>query len=393
MQAVPSFSSKYEKACSYCHNAFPALNKKGRRFKALGYRMAEDVGRDIGISEYKELGAIPISARIISRPYEDRDSTDAQLRAIAQVQLWVAGALGKHWSTFVDLEAQEENDFDIEVSPAVLNFNYHPAFNIQLGWAPVFWADPYDTLSENTGLTRGQNAVIDQPFGGADGSDGRLLDDRQMVSFWGRLPGPLERLFYIVGASGEADDSEGFGVSNLHLRLAYDITKDIMIGGLIIDGDTDSHTVTSTRTVSVAGIGDLLQQFETTIPDRDFRRYGVDFQADAIWGLGNTRFQGAFVHAEDDNSTAVAEEDNEAWYAQVYHVFKTKIGQPTLVPLIRFDSYEQNDGGHEFDELTFNLTYYLRQNIKAFIEYWTQVDVPDGVQDDDRVTLQLFFAF
>ncbi len=196
-----------------------------------------------------------------------------------------------------------------------------------------------------------------------------------------------------MGASGEAEDSQGFGVSNLHGRLAYDITEDIMIGGFVIDGDTDSRTVTSTRTVTVGTSGDILQQFEAIVPDRDFRRYGVDFQTDALWGLGSTRFQGAFIHAEDDNSTATAKEDNEAWCAQVYHVFKTKIGQPTFLPLIRYDSYERSDGKDEFAELTFNLTYYLRQNIKTFIEYWTQVDVPDGVEDDDRVTLQIFFVF
>ncbi|VAX02915.1 hypothetical protein MNBD_GAMMA19-1753, partial [hydrothermal vent metagenome] len=41
-QAVPSFAAKYEKNCSYCHNAWPQLNNKGRKFKERGYRLKED---------------------------------------------------------------------------------------------------------------------------------------------------------------------------------------------------------------------------------------------------------------------------------------------------------------------------------------------------------------
>jgi hypothetical protein len=41
--AVPSFAAKYEKKCSYCHTAWPQLNKKGRDFKERGYRVKEDL--------------------------------------------------------------------------------------------------------------------------------------------------------------------------------------------------------------------------------------------------------------------------------------------------------------------------------------------------------------
>jgi len=63
------------------------------------------------------------------------------------------------------------------------------------------------------------------------------------------------------------------------------------------------------------------------------------------------------------------------------------------VPLIRYDSYEENDGGDQFDELTLNLSFYFTQNIKGFVEYWTQTDVPNGVTKDKRFTMQLVAAF
>jgi hypothetical protein len=40
-EAVPSFARETGKSCSYCHNAWPQLNKKGRSFKELGYRLPD----------------------------------------------------------------------------------------------------------------------------------------------------------------------------------------------------------------------------------------------------------------------------------------------------------------------------------------------------------------
>jgi len=42
---------------------------------------------------------------------------------------------------------------------------------------------------------------------------------------------------------------------------------------------------------------------------------------------------------------------------------------------------------------TLNLGYYFTENIKAFAEYWDQLDVPSSVERDSRFTLQLEVAF
>jgi hypothetical protein len=100
-QAIPAFARKYEKDCSYCHNAWPQLNRKGREFKELGYRMEDELGEDIPISDYGELGSFPIAAQIVARPYDKRDSGDEKLRAIHEVEIFVAGAVGRHWSGYL----------------------------------------------------------------------------------------------------------------------------------------------------------------------------------------------------------------------------------------------------------------------------------------------------
>jgi hypothetical protein len=385
-EAIPAFASKYDKGCSYCHSSQPDLNKRGRRFKELGYRLPEDVGKDIPVSDYLELGSFPISARVISRPFDKKDSGDAMARAIHEVEVFIAGAVGRNWSTFFEFEAEDENNFEPEVAPAVLTYNLHPMLNIQAAWGPAFWADPYSTLTDNRRLTRGRPAVIERTFGGADGVDGALNSNRQTVSITGRL---FDRLFYLVGVNGEAGDSLGLEASNFHGRLAFDITPDIMVGGFGLRGDTGSHTETSIVTDPATG---FLKEVSETFPDRSYERWGFDAQADFKSEFGLSRVWGAFVHARDDDALDVADEENNAFSIQGLHIFRTKEGKPIWMPLVRYDRYEKNDGSQDFDEMVFHVSYYPWQNVRAYLEYWNQIGVPSGVADDDRITLQVELA-
>jgi mono/diheme cytochrome c family protein len=42
-QAVPAFARKYNVDCTYCHTAWPQLNRTGYIFRRLGYRMPYEV--------------------------------------------------------------------------------------------------------------------------------------------------------------------------------------------------------------------------------------------------------------------------------------------------------------------------------------------------------------
>lgn len=64
-----------------------------------------------------------------------------------------------------------------------------------------------------------------------------------------------------------------------------------------------------------------------------------------------------------------------------------------LVPSVRFDHFEKNDGRDGFDEITLNLTYYLHENVKIFLEYFNQLDIPSGQETDSRVMLQVEAGF
>jgi hypothetical protein len=358
--AIPAFARKYQMNCSNCHVAWPQLNQLGRMFKEDGYKFPGNEKTEV-ISDFLQWDKhIPLSAVFVSRPYDEQKSDVRKVRALHEVEVMIAGLLYRNVSGFLEIEAEDEEDFEPEISTGVLGYHPMKALNVQLSYSPVLWADPYDTLSEKRKLTRGTYSVIDNPFGGAD-NEGTLSDSRQTIALYGR---PLERVFYSVGFSGTADDAEGENANNFHGRLAVDIIPQLTIGAFGITGTWDENDI-----------------------ERDFSRYGIDLQAE----YANIRLTGAFLHAKDDRETS-GSEDNDAWYAQAFYVWR-KDARPLLVPLIRFDSYEENDGNDEYNELTLNVGYYFTENIKGFVEYWTQTDKPDDVMRDNRITLQIVAAF
>ena len=399
VEAVPSFARNEGKNCSYCHNAWPQLNNKGRTYKELGYRLP-----DSSLMSFKDIAeesVFPVSAVLVARPYDKKDSGDYKIRALHEVEVMIAGQIGDGWSGFVELEAEDEDTnargLEVGVSNAVLAYGYNEAVNLQLNYGPTLWADPYGFLGDSFRLTRGHVGVIDQKFGGVDGA---VRSTRQNVAVTGR---PIGQLFYSVGISGEAGDAEGVEASTLHARLAFDVTKDIMIGGFVIDGEVaavgagsdgtsvEPCTGAGTPDTSCADANDSYNKTtvgSSAIDVREYQRIGLDAQAD----IGNARVQLAYISGTDDTSTPGTEVDNDAVSLQAYYVMKSETGAPTWVPLIRFDTYEKNDGADSYDEVTLNLTRYITQNAKAYLEYWDRSG-PTSAKDDDRLTVQLAVGF
>ncbi|MGH8863994.1 MAG: hypothetical protein ACREVZ_05045 [Burkholderiales bacterium] len=360
-QAIPAWARQYEKDCSSCHTAWPQLNQKGREFKENGYRMADEVGKTV------EYDSFPVSAVFISRPYDKKDSeSDAQSRMLHELELFMGGAIGDEFSAFVEVEYEDANDAALgdQIKPGMVAWNFSPAFNLQAVWGQMLFADPYGFLRGLQKLSRGQVGAIDSEYGGADGS---FNTSRQNLSATGRL---AKKFFYSVGLSGEADDVEGNDAQNAHVRVAYDFTDNFMVGGLLVDGDASST-------------------------NRSYTRYGVDSQID----VGNSRINLAYIQGTDDDcgasdctGLATSEHDNDAYSAQWFYTFTTEGGRPTFVPLIRFDHTEANDGSDESDDFVVNLTYYLRENVKAYVEYWDHSG-PTPEDDDSRITLQAYVGF
>lgn len=343
--AVPSFAKKYEKTCSSCHTAWPQLNKAGRMFKEAGYKFIGGADKDQTIGDIKWDKIPPITAILVSRPYDKKSGGDAKLRALHEIELVVAGRYTSNISGFFELEMEDET-IDVPVTgtglPAdavatIPAFNwilmphgaatYHvsKAANIQVAWAPLHWADPYDTYAGNRTLTKSGLA-----------SGEKLGGSRQMVSVYGR---PMNNLFYNIGIAGADGDAEGEAPGTSIVRVAYDVTNDIMVGGLAVSEGGVSNT-------------------------------GLDVQAD----FDDIRVSGTYLSGDGTTTTSL----------QAMYVAKDSNKKPTWVPLVRID---QDTAGNT--ATTLNLSYYFSSNAKGFLEFYSNTDPAEA----DRVILQFVTAF
>lgn len=365
-EAIPSFARSQNMACSGCHTAVPLLNKAGRDFRENGFRLSrKDEPQNIISDALKLDESFPVSAIIVSRPYDEKSSGDRKLRAIHEVELMAGGTVAKDVSVFFELEAEDETGFEPEIGEARLGYHPFKALNFLLAWGPALVADPYDTLSGSRRLTRGRNSVIDQRFGGAD-SNGRLRDTRQTIQVYGR---PIDKLFYAASYSGVAGDSEGVNAATFSGRLAFDVLPQLMIGAFGMTGDCPVEDDDCTT-------------------ERGYTRLGFDAQAE----FANFRLMGAFVSAADDRDAAPGEDENIAWYLTAAYIYK-KDKRPYIVPMLRVDQYEKSDGVEEYTEVTANISFFPWENVRVYLEYWDQIDVPDSVTEDSRITLQIVAGF
>jgi len=353
-QAIPAFARAEGVNCSTCHNAWPQLNAKGRAFKENGYRFDADLGDHRSLKDLLEEGA-PIGTLLIARPYDKKESGDIKNRAMHEVELFIGAALNDKWSGYAEFEAEDEGAFTPIVGNATVGYHLNKAINFQMSWSPYMWADGYGFLGDRFRMTRGHVKAFDEKFGGADA---KLRSARQLAAIYGR---PMDNLFYSIGYSGKADDYEGEDAKNFHGRIAIDLLENLMVGAFQINGE---------------GSG-----------SRGFSRTGLDMQYD----FGGARLQAAYVTAKDDD-TGGGDTTNNAFSLQGMYVLKHN-GHPAWVPLVRLDQYERNDGADDYTELTLNVTRYFSENIKGYLEFWQQMDVPAGSKEDSRVTLQLAIGF
>ena len=307
----------------------------------------------------------------MARPYDKKDNGERKIRALHEVELMVAGPMGEKMSGFFEIEAEDEDinarGLEVGIPAAALAYNHSEAVNLQFSYADALWFDSYDTYSHARRLTRGTQAVVSNSFGGAD-NGGSLNTARQNIALYGR---PVNALFYGLSLSGNADDAEGVDGQTIIGRFAYDFTSDYMLGLMVMDG---SCTIES-------GAADC------STAEREFNRTSIDAQAT----ISDLHLTAVFMNAEDDNSAATVSEENAAFYIQATYILN-KSGHASWVPLIRFDSYEKNNGTEDITELTLNVSHYFTENIKGFIEFWDRSG--DGTTADaDRLTLQLFAAF
>ncbi|MBI2372196.1 MAG: hypothetical protein HYV08_18535 [Deltaproteobacteria bacterium] len=312
----------------------------------------------------------PLALVVKARPFDQKKGGAKKLRALHELEIFLAGNAFNHGTYFGEFELEDEDDFEFKTAVGVLGYHPHPLLNIVGGKGSVFHADPYDSLADMRRLTRNSRQALTQGFS----TKVPLADEHQMVSLYGRETA-WNKLFYSLTYSADVDDNEGGGPKDVSARLALDIFPDLTIGGFLYTGRQNQTSGGVTKKLN-------------------FSRAGIDAQVQL---LGDLNLLGAYLRGKDD-IFAGGDERNNAWYVETFYTIKKDtlhdLGIPLfmVVPLVRLDSYEKN-GRDKFNDLTLNLGFYPWQNVKLFVEYFTSLERPAGVATDWRWTVQLAVGF
>jgi hypothetical protein len=384
-EAIPAFARTKHMPCSSCHTAFPALNEFGRNFKTNGYRVnpiSMDKADTMESDFSKGVDKLPIAVSIISRPYINNDpggSADSttEIRAIHEAEIFVGGVFYQKLSGFMEYEAEGEDGFGSVLGSTALNYDASDSVHLQVAYASSFFADPYDTLADHRKLTSEHYNITNDAFTDNADNGEKLRHPRQQVSLFGRVAN--NKLFYNVGIGGLTGDNIASQSMVTFARLAFDVMPTVMVGTFGMNGTCKTDMTADFATCDVGAT--------TATKDRDFSRVGLDFQAD----VNKFRLTGVYMSVSDDVINSNQSVSNKDYYLQA--VYFGKANAKAIVPLLRYQSSENNDGNDETTRVIAGVSYFLQDNFKAIAEVGKDTTVPTGSDKSSNVVIQLEAAF
>jgi hypothetical protein len=192
LKSMPMFARKYNVACSFCHTTIPRLNGTGYKFRAAGFRMPEDIGKES--TKKFEFGNV-FSARVQAR-FDVQATNQPNGAPVANVVAGVpgkrimtiapsfqeatiyplTGSFGKYFGALSELSVSPEDFFEVENAYLrVVVGNENTFFTSRIGifhpWEGFGASDrPLSnarTLFQTSGLSAGGRAVpyVYQPWG------------------------------------------------------------------------------------------------------------------------------------------------------------------------------------------------------------------------------------
>lgn len=384
-EAIPAFARTKHLPCSSCHSAFPSLNAFGRSFKTNGYRLEKismDKAETMESDFSKGVDKLPIAMAIVSRPFINNDpggsaSSTTEIRAIHEAEVFVGGVFYQKLSGFVEYEAEGEDGFGAVLGGAALNYDFADALHLQLAYGSSFFADPYDTLADHRKLSVEHYNVTNDTFTDNADNGGKLRHARQQVSLFGRAFS--DKLFYNIGVGGLTEDNIGSQSRVVFGRLAFDVMPNLMIGTFGMNGTCKTDM---TQDFATCDVGSTV-----ATQDRDFTRVGVDLQAD----ISQFRLTSVYMSVSDDVINSSQTVDNTDYYIQ--GVYFANVGGKQMVPLLRYQSSENNDGNDTTNRIIAGLTYYVQDNFKATLELGKDTSVPTGSDESKSAVVQLEAVF
>lgn len=113
-QAMSQFARRYGVSCSVCHTTIPRLTPAGYKFRAAGFRMPDELGKEAKFNGLKDLfsGRIREEFKVKNN---NGDVTSTQFSFHELTLYPVTGAVGKWWGSLTELT------FAVDEKPEVEN--------------------------------------------------------------------------------------------------------------------------------------------------------------------------------------------------------------------------------------------------------------------------------
>ncbi|TAL66804.1 MAG: hypothetical protein EPN82_16925 [Bacteroidetes bacterium] len=118
VSAMPNFARKYGLACTSCHNGVPRLNEMGYLFRAAGYRMPADIGKE---EKKIDIGDLIVARTQVRADWNQTESpTGAVTNNSKQINFAeftfypLTGAVTGNISSIIELSLASDEPFEIE---------------------------------------------------------------------------------------------------------------------------------------------------------------------------------------------------------------------------------------------------------------------------------------
>lgn len=418
--AVPVFARKYQTSCQTCHTIFPKLNPFGQAFRLNGYRMPAETEEQIkekpvslGDEAHKRVfpdmvypsdlpGGAPfaLNLKMASLYSSSHDENGVQkirndFQFPQEANLFTAGTLGERFGFFGEVTFSEHPDGGAELELEHARFDVDSAFgpehlfNFRVGkLAPNL----YDGFQEMWIMTaNGIDSLFSYNPIGIHGGTG-LADSGGGVSLPARVRGiemygvAAHRLLYVVGVAQPILGGGPNGSFGANDKKDFYGRLDYKFGGMGLDGDTggvapppENWREHSFRVGAFGYTGDG-KDVPFAVTDEEGNPFKMeDRRYNRIGGFASLYVRdlnlfGVFLHGTDrlalldSEGAALLDETTRsynAWFVQADYVFK-----PPFQASLRYENLRPADADTKsLRTLNANLSFLVRANIKAMIEY------------------------
>jgi hypothetical protein len=402
IQALPTFSRKFQTSCSTCHVSVPKLTAFGESFRLNGYQIPEGDEKylkekpvSLGAEPWKEVwpdaiwpggipGSFPLSAWIMfdgKAPLEGADK-DVSFDFPHEVEVFMAGILGEDVPFFAEVEI-EGGEVGAEAWMGFYNlFRSERGFNLRVG---TFEINPLPMAFDHLRLGKEHYLYNNWRVPGSSNRF-RLRGGKPGLELNGIVG---SRFFYSAGITSPEGGVDGFGTFRFKLggtpynrsaptEEATDKAVSVIPTGFWVDNALELAAFAYFGRTEVA----------TDVPD-SFNRFGAGVR----WTYQNLDLSAAYVFGNNNDpyDTGLSGRgglDSKGWHVEAsYYIY------PWLIAGARYEALKLD----EVNGITSNivdqkntvigLVWMLRANVKLITE---AVSYNPGV---DVFNVRLVFGF